>query len=270
MGTMSGSRSQPEASFHDRWARETPLEDIRVPQSFEHIAAQENRFILELMGDVAGRRILDVGAGLGESSVYFALRGAQVTASDISPVMLERCVALAQRYDVTISTLEGAAEECSFGEGRYDIVYGANVLHHIADLEAVLRKLRQALVPDGRFFFYDPLHYNPAIRVYRRLATGVRSEGERPLTFSQLEIFERVFSDVHHREFWLTALLLFLKYFFVDRVHPNADRYWKRILREDEEALRRWFEPLLRLDRVLLRVPPLHYMAWNMVTWGRK
>lgn len=267
---MSGSPSRLEASFHDRWARETALDDIRVRPSFEHVAAQENRFILQLMGDVAGRRILDVGAGLGESSVYFALRGAQVTANDISSAMLERCVALARRHNVEISTLEGAAEECSFGENRYDIVYGANVLHHLVDLEAVLRKLRAALVPDGRFFFYDPLHYNPAIRVYRRLATGVRSEGERPLQFSQLEIFERVFSEVDHREFWLTALLLFLKYFFVERVHPNADRYWKRMLREDEEALRRWFEPLLRLDRVLLRVPPLRYMAWNMVTWGRK
>ena len=38
----------------------------------------ENQWILELMGDLRGKKLLDIGAGLGESSVYFALQGADV------------------------------------------------------------------------------------------------------------------------------------------------------------------------------------------------
>ena len=46
--------------------------------------ALENRCILRRMGDLKGKRILDIGAGLGESSVYFALR-AQASPIPICP-----------------------------------------------------------------------------------------------------------------------------------------------------------------------------------------
>ena len=68
-----------EAEFHDEWALTTPLDQILVRQCFEAPAAVENRFILRQMGSLRGKKILDIGAGLGESSVYFALQGALVT-----------------------------------------------------------------------------------------------------------------------------------------------------------------------------------------------
>ena len=267
---MHPSRVERERDFHDHWADHTSVDDLNVFEAFESITAQENRFILRRMGPLEGVRLLDIGAGLGEASVYFALKGAQVTSNDISPRMLEACAALARRYGVQISTLLGAAETFDFGDSQFDIVYGANVLHHTSDIKGLLQAVRRALVPGGRFFFYDPLSYNPAIKVYRRLANRVRTEDERPLRFSQLETFYELFGEIHHREFWLTSLLIFFKYFFIDRVHPNADRYWKRILREDPHRIGWWFNPLVRLDKVLLRVSPLNYLAWNIVIWGAK
>lgn len=256
--------------FHDRWAEQALVSDIRVFESFENITAQENRFILGLMGDLNGANLLDVGAGLGESAVYFALKGADVTANDISPVMLARCVELGRQHGVEIRPQLGSPDRFDFGEDRFEIVYGANVLHHVGDIRSFLNGVRKALKPGGRFFFYDPLAYNPAINVYRRLAMRVRTEGERPLRFSHLGVFKEMFTEVSHREFWLATLLIFFKYYLVDRVSPNEDRYWKRILREDPDRLGWWFEPLLRLDDILLRVPPFRYLAWNMVIWGRR
>ena len=267
---MPPSSDLRERDFHDRWADGTLLSEINVFEAFECITAQENRFILQLMGNLKDARLLDIGAGLGESSVYFALKGARVTANDISPRMLDCCVALGGKHGVQISTLLGAAENFNFGDSQFDIVYGANVLHHSSDIEALMRGVRRALVPGGRFFFYDPLAYNPAINVYRRLANKVRTEDERPLRFSQLRIFYELFTEVHHREFWLTSLLIFFKYFLIDRIHPNAERYWKRILREDPQRIGWWFQPLVRIDNVLLRLPPFNYLAWNIVIWGGK
>jgi hypothetical protein len=72
-----------EAEFHDEWALGTPLDQILVRECCEAPAALENRFILGQMGPLRGKKILDIGSGLGESSVYFALQGALVTAVDI-------------------------------------------------------------------------------------------------------------------------------------------------------------------------------------------
>jgi len=266
---MNQDHNQREQVFHDEWAQQTSLEEIDVINSFENITAQENRFILGLMDDLKGLKLLDIGSGLGESSVYFALKGAEVTANDLSPVMLERCVALGKKFGVEISPLLGSADKFDFGENRFDIVYGANVLHHVGDIKSLLEAVKRALKPGGRFFFYDPLLYNPAIMVYRRLATKVRTEDEQPLRFSQLKMFRNLFGEVYHREFWLTTLLIFFKYFFIEGIHPNADRYWKRTLKEDPERIGSWFNPLLRLDNLLLRCPIFRYLAWNIVIWGR-
>lgn len=267
---MNTCRSQREREFHDQWAEQTPLSRIKVFEAFENITAQENRFILNLIANLKGVDLLDIGAGLGESSVYFALKGANVTANDISSVMLSRCVELGRKHCVEILPLLCTADNFDFGEACFDVVYGANVLHHVGDIRSFLNGVRKALKPGGRFFFYDPLAYNPAINVYRRLATKVRTEDERPLRFANLRIFRDTFSRVEHREFWLATLLIFFKYFFIDRVSPNEDRYWKRILTEDSARIGWWFNPLIKVDDFLLRLPLFRFLAWNIVIWGRR
>src|SRR6187397_1998656 len=91
-----------EQEFHDEWAASTALDRILVHECFEAPTALENRFILRQIGDLRGKAVLDIGAGLGESSVYFALQGAIVTATDISPRMVETTIALGKRYGVEI------------------------------------------------------------------------------------------------------------------------------------------------------------------------
>ena len=59
---------QREAAFHDAWASSTKLEDVLVRECFEAPTALENQFILSRMGSLRDKRLLDIGAGLGESS----------------------------------------------------------------------------------------------------------------------------------------------------------------------------------------------------------
>jgi len=260
---------QREAAFHDAWAGSTPIDDVLVRECFEAPTALENRFILSRMGDLRGKRMLDIGAGLGESSVYFALQGAKVTMTDISPGMVQTGQELARRYGVGVEGIVSEAEDLGVAAETFDFVYIANTIHHVRNRDALFQKIHRALKPGGCFFSYDPLAYNPAINVYRRIATEVRTEDEAPLTRADLRLARKYFPSVQHREFWISTLLLFVKYYVVDRVHPNQDRYWKRILRETRESLR-WWLPLRAFDKTLTRVPLMRWLAWNMVMWGEK
>jgi 2-polyprenyl-3-methyl-5-hydroxy-6-metoxy-1,4-benzoquinol methylase len=258
-----------EASFADEWASEVTPANVDVRAAFESITAPENRFILKMMGSVEGKRVLDLGAGVGESCVYFALQGADVTAVDISHRTIEFQHRLAAKYGVQISGVTDAAESFRDSLGLFDIVYMGNLIHHVTDRDKLFKRVRDALKPGGKFFSWDPLVYNPLINVYRRIATRVRTDYEIPLSFADINIARRYFEDVQHREFWILSLALFLKYYFLDHVNPNQDRYWKRILREPEDRLW-WFKPLQSIDSILTKVPELQKLSWNIVMWGSK
>ncbi len=258
-----------EAAFHDRWASSTRIEDVLVRECFEAPTAMENQFILRQMGSIEGKKLLDIGAGLGESSVYFALQGARVTTVDVSSGMVDKALALGKHYGVELKGIVAGAEDLDVPDASYDFVYIANTIHHVQDRELLFEQMRRALKPGGMFFSYDPLAYNPAINVYRRMATRVRTLDESPLTIEDLKVARKYFRHVGHREFWISSLLLFAKYYLKDRVHPNGDRYWKRILRESGDALW-WWRPFRAMDSVLTRIPGIRWLAWNIVMWGQK
>lgn len=270
---MSVSRTEDvhlkEASFHDAWADSTRPEEIDVRAAFEAPLALENRFILEQMGDLHGKRLLDVGAGLGETSVYFALQGAHVTAVDVSPGMVDMARRLAAHHGVELDYVVCAGEKLEVPSESFEFVYAGNIIHHVADRDAFFAQVARVLKSGGQFFSTDPIAYNPAINVYRRMATETRTEDEQPLTFADIARARRFLTDVGHREFWIAGLAIFFKYFLWDSVHPNDDRYWKRILREKDAELW-WWRPLHALDSLLTRLPLVRWLSWNTVLWGRK
>lgn len=268
-GRTSEQVHAKEARFHDTWASETELESLDVRAVFEAPTAMENEFVLQLLGPLSGKQVLDVGAGLGESSVYFGLKGARVTCTDLSPVMVDSAVRLGRLNGVEIEGIVSSGEDLKVAPGQFDIAYIANTIHHVTDKRALFEQLRRALKPGGIFVSIDPLRYNPVINTYRRMATAVRTEDEAPLGFEVLNLARKYFVDVQHREFWIASLALFIKYFAVDRIHPNQDRYWKRIFRETRETLG-WWLPLRAIDSYLTRIPVFRRLAWNMVMSGRK
>lgn len=259
-----------EREFHDDWASDIDPKSVPVIETFSATTSPEPQWLLHKMGDIRGKRILELGAGAGEAAVYFAKQGALATATDLSPRMLEVASRVAALHGVNIATRVCSAEDLSqFERDSFDIVYAANLLHHV-NIERCLDEVKRVLRPGGLAAFWDPVAHNPAINVYRRMAMAVRTEDEHPIRRSQLDWFHSRFPKVETRFFWLLTLVIFIKFYVVDRVHPSADRYWKRIL--THEASLRWlYKPLALLDRVLLAVVPiLGWWCWNIAIVARK
>jgi ubiquinone/menaquinone biosynthesis C-methylase UbiE len=261
---------EEEASFHNKWAAETSLENRLVHESFEAFLALEGKYAMSCLPDIRGKKVLDVGSGLGEAGTYFALQGANVTITDVSPNMIESAKQLAVYHNVTLTGIVCPVEELDLPADSFDFCYSANLLHHVTDHEQVIVNLKRVLKPGGSLITWDPLAYNPMINIYRRITRGkVRTIDEEPLKFDILKLFQKHFPTIEHKEFWFLSNAVFLKYLLIDGLNPNKVRYWKHILHEQSENVR-WLKPLLTIDDKLLRHRLFQYFAWTILIHARK
>lgn len=111
-------------------------------------ACYERPAMLDLAGDVAGRRILDAGCGSGPLFAALRDRGAVMTGFDRSTAMLE----LARRRlgdgaDLRVADL---GKPLPFPDSAFDDVVVSLVLHYLEDWSAPLAELRRVLRPGGR------------------------------------------------------------------------------------------------------------------------
>ncbi|MEW6492748.1 MAG: class I SAM-dependent methyltransferase [Cyanobacteriota bacterium] len=260
---------EKERLFHDTWAAAIDVDGIRVADYFEACTAPENRFILQKMGNIRGKRLLDLGCGAGENSVYFAMQGARCVAADYSPGMVEVALQLAARHGVEVEGCTANAMALDFPDNTFDIVYASNLLHHIPDPKIALKEMHRVLKPGGKVCFWDPLKHNPVINVYRRMATEVRTDDEMPLEINIVNYIKSVFSQTDYDTFWIATLWIFLQFYLIEKVDPNQERYWKKIIIE-QERLAPTYRGLEKVDRVLKKLPLMKRLAWNIAVVATK
>jgi SAM-dependent methyltransferase len=93
-----------------------------------------------------GMLVLDVAAGTGNASLPAARRGAQVTASDLTPTLLDAGRAIAEDEGLELEWVEADAENLPFADGSFDVVMSAiGVMfapHHQAAADELVRVCR--------------------------------------------------------------------------------------------------------------------------------
>ena len=104
--------------------------------------------ILDLAGDVAGRRVLDAGCGSGPLFAALRDQGAIVTGIDSSIKMLELArLRLGAGADLHLADL---GRPLPFPDAAFDDVVASLVLHYLEDWGPALAELRRVLKPGGR------------------------------------------------------------------------------------------------------------------------
>jgi predicted nicotinamide N-methyase len=107
---------------------------------------------------LGGRRVVELGCGLGLPSLAAALGGARVLATDWSPDAVEMTVRNAERNGVRVEALV-----CSWSapgpiaeRGPWDLVLASDVLYEARDVEPLLAVLPRLLGPAGEAWIADP------------------------------------------------------------------------------------------------------------------
>ena len=131
-------------------------------------AYYERPAMLDLAGDVAGRRILDAGCGSGPLFAALRDRGAIVTGIDASARMLEQARRrLGADADLRVADL---ASPLLFPDGAFDDVAASLVLHYLEDWGPTLGELRRVLTAGGRLIV--SVDHPSATYLMDRLAGG--------------------------------------------------------------------------------------------------
>jgi SAM-dependent methyltransferase len=150
-------------------------------------------------GDVRGKTLLDLGSGPGAASLFFAQRGANVIAVDVSPRAIADLSAMCEREGIKNIRVV-CAPAMSIGElGPVDFVYGSMILHHIEPFSDFAALLRSILRAGGRGFFYENNAMSRVLIWFREHVVGklwVPKYGdpdEFPLTPDELDVLRRHF-----------------------------------------------------------------------------
>jgi len=106
---------------------------------------------------------LEIGSGTGYFSLNLVQLGliGKLTATDISPGMLDRLAATAESLGLDqVGTVVTEAETLPFEDESFDLVLGHAVLHHIPDLDRAFAEFRRVLRPGGLIVFAgEPSRY---------------------------------------------------------------------------------------------------------------
>lgn len=186
-----------EAHHFNHYSEDVDVNKININRVFNP-DGREGRFILKnLPADLRGKTVLDIGCGVGDASVYFALRGAKVIGIDISPEIIKISEKLAKKNKVEKLTKFkiGDIQKLSFKAASFDIVHGRAILHHV-DIAKALKEVKRVLKKGGIAIFSDPLDYNPFIKIYDLIEGHKQhSPDERRLNLDDLNKVKSVFAD---------------------------------------------------------------------------
>src|SRR4051812_3009465 len=97
-----------------------------------------------------GRRVLEIGVGLGTDFTRFVRAGAHATGIDLTDAAVDSVRDRLALEGLEAEELRRAdAESLPFDGASFDLVYSWGVIHHTPDPTAALREVRRVLAPDG-------------------------------------------------------------------------------------------------------------------------
>jgi SAM-dependent methyltransferase len=231
-----------EREFHnERFADD----EARAAQGKYYFAIRDcdETYEAALVEHARGAVALDYGCALGDYALKLAPIAKEVQGIDISDVAIEAAKESAKAQGLTNAHFAVMdAQATSFPDAYFDFVFGIGIIHHL-ETERSLREVARILKPGGVAIFREPLGGNPVIDLYRAFTPQARTVDEHPLRRADLEISRKIFSRSDWRFYGLATLA--------------------SVPLRNSALGEAAFKATAALDRLLFKLPPVRWMAWN-------
>lgn len=195
-------------------ARSSPARSlVAAEDDFQSYASRCSTMpgIVEFLGNLRGKRVLELGCGLGGLSLLLAKSGAELTAFDISAGSIDvarkraEAAGVADRIQFDVCP----AEQLPYDDESFDIAFGKAVLHHL-DAATAHPHLYRLLRPGGKAAFSEPMGMNPVLNFVREHVHYPHKNprgADRPLNYDDIRNWTTEFSAVQIQEIQLLSML---------------------------------------------------------------
>ena len=202
-----------------------------------------------------GKRVLEIGSGIGSDAVEFARHGAEYVGIDLSA---ESVAMSQQRFELfgltgEFHVMDGADTESVATLGKFDLVYSCGVLHHYPEMGTCLNNIRDALVPNGEFRM---LVYAKNSWKYAMIQKGLdQFEAQAGCPYARAYTKEEIYQLLNSRE--LEVLRIRQDHNFM----YDVPKY-----RAGEYELEPWFAVMPEEMRAAIK----EYLGWHLLVKARK
>ena len=157
-----------EEQFEEWWIKRNKMKKFSVKEGYNKIAEEYDKLynvailteqpkFLKLIGNVRGKKVLDIGCGTGRYSIELTKKGATVTGVDISEKMLE--IARKKSKKLKINFKRANATNLPFKDNEFDLVISALAIEHVKDYKKAISEMIRVCKPNGHIIF-SMLHPN--------------------------------------------------------------------------------------------------------------
>lgn len=147
---------------------------------YAEIQADRYRYqghILEILHwvDWRGKRVLEIGTGVGTDARQIISRGGIYTGINVDQGSVNATALALRVFDLPGDVFQCSATDLQlFPDSSFDVVYSFGVLHHIPDVDSAVKEINRVLKPGGTLLIMlynrDSINYKIEIRVLRKLA----------------------------------------------------------------------------------------------------
>lgn len=156
---MATERESDKQKVHDFWNNAACGENLYLQSidrsGYESQAAERYRLEPQILpfaefDSTSGKKVLEIGVGLGADHQHFAASGAKLYGIDLTERAVEHTRRRIELFELTSHLAVGDAENLGFSDETFDVVYSWGVLHHSPDTAKAIEEVYRVLKRGGR------------------------------------------------------------------------------------------------------------------------